>query len=58
MSSIATTNESSSVTSLPTDLPPISHPLITGVSPLLTCTGKLRQNSLEISACVIRFVPD
>jgi hypothetical protein len=24
----------------------------------VTCTGKLRQNSLEISACVIRFVPD
>jgi putative SOS response-associated peptidase YedK len=27
-------------------------------APELTCTGKLRQNSLEISACVIRFVPD
>jgi hypothetical protein len=40
------------------DLPPISHPVMTGVSPFLTCTGKLSQNSLEISACVIRFVPD
>jgi hypothetical protein len=23
----------------------------------MTCTGKLSQNSLEISACVVRFVP-
>ena len=39
------------------DLPPISHPVITGVFSFLTCTGKLSQNSLEISACAVRFVP-
>jgi len=38
-------------------LPPIAHPGITGVSQFLTCTGKLSQNSLEISACAVRFVP-
>ena len=40
------------------DLPPISHPLITGVSRFLTRPGKLCQKRLGISACVVRFVPD
>ena len=39
------------------DLPPISHPFITGVSVGLTCTGKLSRKPLGISTCVVRFVP-
>jgi len=39
------------------DVPPFSHPFITGVSGFVTRPAYLIQKLLEISACVVRFGP-
>jgi 8-oxo-dGTP pyrophosphatase MutT (NUDIX family) len=40
------------------DVPPNSHPFITGDSRLMTRPGKLSRRRLESSACVVRLAPE